>query len=506
MTENLDFIQQLQASITAFQPEAALTVTLLLALTADMIFRKMKNIAGIVGLLGLAVTGYLLYAQDTVNVTGIFSNMLAVDGFGQFFKFIILASSFIIILMSFFSTELYKDGNTMGEYFSLIIGMTLGMFLLTSATNLIMIYLAIEIMSISSYILAGYTKQIKRASEASLKYVIYGSVSSGLMLWGISILYGLTGSLNLYDINAVLNQGTVDIAPLLISSLLIICGFGYKISAVPFHFWTPDVYEGAPVTVTAYLSVASKAAGFAIMLRFLKITFINGIPDGLGKWAVLSGSVDWYIIIAILSVLTMSIGNLVALWQTNVKRMLAYSSIAHAGYMLMGMVVLNNVGYSAIMVYFVYYLFMNIGAFMYVMFIANKIGSEELDDWEGVGYREPVLGVCMIIFLVSLTGLPPTAGFVGKLFIFTALLDGGSANIWLAVVGVINSVISLYYYFKIARSMYLRGTDKPVERIDVNPAGVGLVVLMAIPVIYFGLFWDPIAIWAKNSIGIFLGN
>lgn len=504
MTENLstDFIQNLQASVSAFMPESMLALTLLVALTADMVFKRLKNVAGVFGLLGFIATGYFLYIQDVQNSAGIFSNMLAVDSFGQFFKFIILITSFIIILMSFFSKELYENDNTMGEYFSMIIGMTLGMFLLSSATNLIMIYISIEIMSLSSYILAGYTKQIKRASEASLKYVIYGSVSSGIMIWGISILYGLTGSLNLYEINSILNAGTTDIVPLIISILMIVAGFGYKISAVPFHFWTPDVYEGAPVTITAFLSVASKAAGFAVLLRFVKIGFIDGIPDENGLWAVVQG-VDWHYILAVLSVLTMTIGNLVALWQDNVKRMLAYSSIAHAGYMLMGLVVLNDIGVTAIMVYFIYYLFMNIGAFMYVMFIANKIGSEDLYDYEGIGYREPVLGACMIIFLVSLTGLPPTAGFVGKLYIFTAVLDAG--YIWLAVVGVLNSVISLYYYFKIARSMYLRGTDKPVEELHVNPAGVGLVILMAIPTLLFGLFWAPIAKWAETSISMFLG-
>ena len=368
MTENLttDFIQNLQASVSAFMPESMLVLTLLAALTADIIFKKVKNIAGIFGLIGFIVTGYFLYTQNTAAPGSIFSEMLAVDPFGQFFKFIILITSFIIILMSFFSKELYENGNTMGEYFAMIIGMTLGMFLLTSATNLIMIYVSIEIMSLSSYILAGYTKQVKRASEASLKYVIYGSVSSGLMIWGISIMYGLTGSLNLYEINAVLNAGTTDLVPLLISILMIVAGFGYKISAVPFHFWTPDVYEGAPVTVTAYLSVASKAAGFAVLLRFVKIGFIDGTPDANNHWVVLE-SIDWGFILSVLAVLTMTIGNLVALWQENVKRMLAYSSIAHAGYMLMGLVVMDEVGITAIMVYFIYYLFMNIGAFMYVM-------------------------------------------------------------------------------------------------------------------------------------------
>ncbi len=493
--------EHLNNSMAHFMPETALVVTLIAALTFDIIFGKWKNTAGVIALLGFIVTAVFLYNQTPDSSGSIFSNMLAVDPFGQFFKFIVLISSFVIILMSFFSKELFKGGNTMGEYYSLIIAMTLGMFLLSSATNLIMIYLSIELMSLSSYILAGYTKEVKRASEASLKYVIYGAVSSGIMIYGISILYGLTGTLNLYGLNAAVNNG-VDLFPLVIAVIMIIAGFGYKISAVPFHFWTPDVYEGAPITITAYLSVASKAAGFAVLIRFIKVGFIGkGFPDANGLWDVVSGF-DWAWVIAVLSVLTMTLGNLVALWQTNIKRMLAYSSIAHAGYMLMGIAVLDDVGITAIMVYFIYYLFMNIGAFMVVMMIANKINSEELDDYEGLGYRAPVLGVCMVIFLVSLTGLPPTAGFVGKLYIFSAVVDAGF--IWLAIVGVVNSVVSLYYYFKIVRSMYLRGIDKKNEVISFNPAGVGLVILMAIPTLLFGLYWSPIAHWAERSVMLIL--
>jgi NADH-quinone oxidoreductase subunit N len=280
--------------------------------------------------------------------------------------------------------------------------MTLGMFLLSSSSNLIMMYLSIEIMSLSSYVLAGYTKEIKRASEASLKYVIYGAVSSGIMIYGISIIFGLTGSLNLYEINTFLANNDVNLWALLIPTLMIIAGIGYKISAVPFHFWTPDVYEGAPVTITALLSVASKAAGFAMLIRFVKIGFIDSAAGG-EYWTTLH--LDWQHIIALLSVLTMTLGNLVALWQTNVKRLLAYSSIAHAGYMLMGLVVMNDAGVAAILIYFFMYLFMNLGAFYFVLLIANKTGSENIEDYQGLGYKAPRISVCMVIFLISLTGL-----------------------------------------------------------------------------------------------------
>ena len=494
-------IEHLVTSAKLFQPETALVVTFLVALIFDLIFKKSKNITAYISLIGFIVTGFLLSQQESAG-SNIFASMLAVDSFGQFFKWIILLSSFIVVWMSFFSKELYEDDRKVGEYYSLIVGMSLGMFLLTSATNLIMIYLSIEIMSISSYVLAGYTKEIKRSSEASLKYVIFGAVSSGIMIYGISIIYGLTGSLNLYGVNVVLQAGIENHAALIMASLMIVAGFGYKISAVPFHFWTPDVYEGAPVTVTALLSVASKAAGFAVLIRFFRVAYIGGGADADGVWTLVS-SVDWKFIIAVISVLTMTIGNFVAVWQTNVKRLLAYSSIAHAGYMLMGVVVMNDVGVTAVLVYFFVYLFMNLGAFLYVELVANKIGSEELDDYVGIGYRAPILASCMVLFLISLTGLPPTAGFIGKFYIFSAVLN--SDYIWLAVVGVVNSVVSLFFYVKVFRNMFLRGVDKEEEAFHFSPGSIVLLVLLAIPTLLFGIYWSPIAEWAQKSAAIFLG-
>jgi NADH-quinone oxidoreductase subunit N len=361
-------------------------------------------------------------------------------------------------------------------------------------------------MSISSYILAGYTKEIKRASEASLKYVIFGAVSSGIMIYGMSILFGLTGSLDLAGINAYLQVNEVNHLAVLLSGLMIIAGIGYKISAVPFHFWTPDVYEGAPITITAYLSVASKAAGFALLIRFLKASFITEASGDSEIWFMLT-TIDWQFIIAILAVLTMTIGNLVAIWQNNLKRLLAYSSIAHAGYLLMGVVVMDDIGVASVMIYFLMYLFMNLGAFLVVMLLANKIGSEDLEDYAGLGYKAPVLGVAMVIFLISLTGLPPTAGFIGKLYIFTAVLNAGNEWIWLAVVGVLNSVVSLFYYVKIIRDMYIKGVEKENESsFEFHPLAVALVVILAVPTLVLGLYFGPIIDWANNSVGIFLGN
>lgn len=493
-------ISAVTQSVTQFLPETALIVTFIIAILFDIIFKKTKNITAYVSIAGFVITGILLLFQGSNASNAIFSKMLSIDSFGQFFKFIILGSGIFVMLMSLLSKELYKDNRKVGEYYTLIVGMTIGMFIMSSATNLIMIYLALETMSISSYILAGYTKEMKRASEASLKYVIYGATSSAIMIYGMSLLFGLTGSLNLDEINLVIQSG-VDLAPLLIAGLMIVVGIGYKISAVPFHFWTPDVYEGAPVTITALLSVASKAAGFALLIRFFHLTLANSRIVADPSWSVLT-SIDWKMIIAILSVLSMTVGNLTAIWQTNIKRMLAYSSISHAGFMLMGVVVMNDIGVAAVMMYFFVYIIMNLGAFLIVMFVADKTGSEELDDYAGLGYRSPFLAVCLSIFLVSLAGLPPTAGFIGKLYVFTAVLN--SNYVWLAVVGIINSVIALFYYANVFRNMFMRNMDTTESKFSVSRSGVALVLLTVIPTLVFGIWWSPIAAWAKHSVAMFL--
>ncbi len=474
-------------SVSLFAPETALLCTFIVALFMDIFLGKVRNIAGYTVCVGFIITGILLGVQCGVHQNA-FMSMIAIDPFALFFKYLILISGFAVVVMSFFSNEINKDGRKVGEYYALIAGMTFGMFLLCGATNLIMIYLAIEMMSLTSYVLAGFTKEIKRSSEASLKYVIYGSVSSGIMVYGMSILFGASGTLNLSELATMIPNGQVDMFALIVSGLMIVAGFGYKISAVPFHFWTPDVYEGAPVTITAFLSVASKTAGFAGFIRFAQIMFAN------------DPYLDWQIVLAVLAVLTMTIGNLSAIWQTNAKRMLAYSAIAHAGYMLMGMVVMDQIGISAIMVYLFMYAFMNLGAFAVIMLIANKIGSEDIDDYNGIGYKMPVLGVLMVIFLVSLTGLPPTAGFIGKFYIFSALLAKGNQWVWLAVIGVLNSVVSLFYYFRILRNMYLRGTSNDTnERYSFSAGSIALVVLLAIPTLLLGVYFGPIVEWANNS-------
>jgi NADH-quinone oxidoreductase subunit N len=455
--------------------------------------------------LGLIGTGIALLGQADMHAS-IFSNMIAVDPFAFFFKLVILLTAILIVVFSLQSAELNSPGRKLGEYYFLLVALTLGMMLMAGASNLLMMYLAIELSSITSYILSGYTREAPDSSEAALKYVIYGAMSSGLMLYGISIIYGLTGSLDLYTINrvlpAVLAKGGSGSMALLIAGVLTLAGFGYKISAVPFHFWAPDVYEGAPITITAFLAVASKAGGFALLIRFFKVAFIDTRVVGLpaGTWATLQGF-EWVNIVALLSVLTMTIGNLVAIWQNNLKRLLAYSSIAHAGYMLMGTVVLSNEGISAILLYFVIYLFMNLGAFYVVMLVANKTGSEDIEDYKGLGARAPFLTVSLAIFLVSLTGLPPTAGFIGKLYLFAALINHGW--LWLAIVGALNSVIALYYYVRVIRNMFLRGGEQAGEGLSFSRLQIATVLVLLVPTLLFGLYFTPLSELAQASVKIF---
>jgi NADH-quinone oxidoreductase subunit N len=494
--------EQILRDIQAFYPETALTVALLVAIIADLIFRKSSKVTTLVTFAGLLVTGGFVLGQAGMHAS-IFSNMIAVDSFAFFFKLIILFTALLIVIFSLSSSELNTAGRRLGEYYSLILALTLGMILMAGASNLLMMYLALELSSITSYILSGYTREARDSSEASLKYVIYGALSSGLMLYGMSIIYGMTGSLDIYAINQALAKGGLNNFALLIAGILAIAGFGYKISAVPFHFWTPDVYEGAPITITAFLSVASKAGGFAMMIRFFKVTFIDSSVLTLptGSWVSLQGF-DWVAVIVTLSVLTMTLGNLVAIWQNNLKRLLAYSSIAHAGYMLMGVVVLSNEGVSAILIYFIVYLFMNLGAFYIVMLIANKTGSEDIEDYKGIGPKAPFVTIALSVFLVSLTGLPPTAGFIGKLYLFAALLNDGW--VWLAVVGAMNSVISLYYYVRVFRNMYLRSDERHTNLpLEFSFAQKLVVLLLLFPTLLFGLYFTPLVQLAQASVKIF---
>ena len=497
------------SSIPQIWPEITLALTFVAAMVVEFVLgRKGREYSGtttgLVVLLGF-VLAMLQVALGSSEPRMLFDTMYVVDPFSIFFKFLILATGIVIIVFSLQSEELRRQGG-IGEFFCFIAATTVGMVLMTGASNLLLLYMAVALVSIPSYVLAGFSKRHRRSGEAALKYVLFGGASSGIMLYGISLLYGLTGALDMNTIHATLSSGGVahnagGYTILIVSIIMITAGFGYKISAVPFHFWTPDVYEGAPIPVTAFLAVASKAAGFAMMIRFFYVTFFAAVIDP-GYWTSLP-YLDWNLLIAILSVLTMTLGNLVAIWQDNLKRMLAYSSIAHAGYIMMGLVVMSDLGIASMLMYFIVYYFMNLGAFYAVMVVADKIGSEHIDDYNGLARRAPLIAAGFSVCLVSLTGLPPLAGFIGKWMLFSAVMDG--QYFWLAIIGVVNSAISLYYYARVMRNMYLRepsnGDDSPLH---FKPAVVVITLLFIVPNIFFGLFWGPLVTFAQRSVEIFL--
>jgi len=484
-------------SLEFFIPELILTITILAALITDLFVKKSRtNVVGWVLGVGLVVVGLSVYNLSSVLPTTLFLDMIVIDPFSSFMKIVIIIPTLLIIVASWVNDELEKYRK--GEYFTIMGIMVMGLFLMTSSVDIIMLYISIEVVSIMSFVLAAYLKLDTRSNEAGLKYVIYGAFSSGVMLFGLSLVYGLAGSTNYFAIQEALSSLDSSANPALIMALLMIfAGFGYKISSVPFHFWTPDVYEGSPSTITAYLSVAPKAAGFAMIIRFFHQVFSDSV--GLTSNAIGSTDLPWPEIIGVLAVVTMTMGNLVAIQQKSIKRMLAYSSIAHAGYMMLALPVLSMDAVESVMIYLFIYVFMNLGAFFIVIFVKNKTGGESFKDFEGLGWKMPIVGAFMTLFMLSLTGLPPTAGFVGKLYIFKTLVGAGSEFLWLVVAGGVNSVISLYYYFHVVKVMFLGGKRSDV--ITYPPSTIfGLMIFTALPSLLLGLYWNPLASWVKHSL------
>jgi NADH-quinone oxidoreductase subunit N len=500
----MEFASQLQdnlSSLAYFVPELILAGVMLLLMIGDIALKPQRSsYLGFVALAGTVIALLAVIAQYALDDRLIFNGMMAMDRFSLFFKLLFVASTAMVILLSMSSIEL--SGRRVGEYFILLIATTLGMFWMASSTNLITIFISIETVSIASFALATYLKSVKRSSEAGLKYTIYGAFSSGLMLYGISLLYGLTGTLNIYEISKILAAGSPLPLTLFVAVLLITAGFGYKIASVPFHFWAPDVYEGAPTPITAFFSVGPKAAGFAMLLRF----FNSGLatpasPDGTEWYAV--ANLNWPQLLSVIAAATMTLGNLVAIVQNNVKRLLAYSSIAHAGYTLMGAVLLTKEGVFATMFYLVVYYLMNLGAFLVVIVFQQLVGSERIQDYRGLGFRAPAVAVAMTIFLFSLTGIPLTAGFIGKFYLFAALIKGGSQYYWLVIVAGLNSVVSLYYYARIIKAMWLEKSEEELPELPVSMAAVVLVFVLAAPTIIFGLYWTWLSKLTDYSVKMF---
>jgi len=446
-------------------PELLLTAVASLVLCMAVFVSKAKEKAlaavAIAGVVGTAILLMVLW-KDPARSAPILGSMFVVDNFSIFFKLLVLATAALTILSSirFVGDAPYPAG----EYYALVLFATVGTMFMASGNNLASIYVALELMALSSYVLAGYFKEQVKSTEAATKYFILGAFSSGVLLYGISLLYGFSGKMGLAELAAAFS-GMPGNRILTIGVLLLLFGILFKIAAVPFHVWAPDVYEGAPTPITAFLSVGPKAGAYAILARI----FYVALPHF---------AADWKLVVAISAAATLIVGNVAALLQTNVKRLLAYSSIANAGYALLGVLGFDHGGVEAIQIYLLTYAFMNFGAFSLVIFLESRgYAGESIDDWKGLARRNPLLAGVMLIFLLSLAGIPTTGGFVGKYFLFAVAMRSGYTG--LAILAVLASAVSLFYYFRIVMAMYLsEGEAAPLESSPGLAFSAGLCAVM----------------------------
>src|SRR5437660_6149799 len=465
-------------------PELVLTAGALVVLIADVLLPKDRRAAlSWVTLIALGATLASLapFASTRVEIA---HGLIAVDRFALFFKILFLVAAAITVLISMRYLEV--EGAAPGEYYFLILCATLGMMIMAGGIDLITIFIGLETMAVSFYILAGFIKPSQRSNEAAVKYFLLGAFSLGILLYGMSLMYGLSGTTNLRVMATTF--ASLDRDPrLVLAVILLVAGVGFKIAAVPFHMWAPDVYEGAPTPITAFLSVGSKAASFAMLIRI----FVEGLP-------VMSD--DWRLMFWVLSIATMTIGNVAAVTQTNIKRMLAYSSIAHAGYVLIGIVAGTSRGITATLVYLMIYAFMQLGAFAVVVVLRRQeIAGDELKDFSGLAFRNPFAAFAMLLFMLSLGGIPPTAGFMGKFWLFSAAID--AQYYWLAVIGVLNSAVSLYYYIRIVVFMYVKKETLGSEPTTSPALAVVLAVAVAATLVlgvYPRLLFDVAAASART--------
>ncbi|MFC1587951.1 NADH-quinone oxidoreductase subunit N [Planctomycetota bacterium] len=532
-------MSDLLESLQFFSPELLLVIFGVFTLISDATLSKRDSAKcvsiALMGVITAILASIILYAFFPAGDKAImiFSGQLSIDKFGLMFKIIILVGTALVMMYAPSAREFH--GRRMGEYYLLLMIAAIGMCMLVTANTMLMLYLSLETMSLCCYLLVGYLKEDRRSSEAALKYLIFGGVSAAIMLYGISLLYGVTGTLVISEIGPVLEMlkyptPTPDSAklgvPVLMGVLhnsmavwvalaMILGGIFYKVAVVPFHFWSPDAYEGAPTPVSAFLSVASKAAGMGILIRIVSeiiVPIYEPFRSIYGTVQIAEINL-WPYIFAVIAVLSMFLGNLAALRQKDVKRMLAYSSIAHAGYMMIGITVAtynatnlisptgvyNSEGFVAVMFYLVVYTFMNIGAFLVAMVVINQKGNCRLEAFNGLVYRSPFLAIAMGFFLFSLAGLPPTGGFIGKFYLFKAAINDGWY--WLTFLGLINSVISLYYYARVMNAMTFVQPDTEAE-LHTEPLDRVVMGLCIFPIIVTGLYFWPVYSFSLNSFNI----
>ena len=483
--------------VTYLLPELVLLVGAALVFLLDILWlrrtgspeRRFSWLPGI-AIVVLLVAALAILPSQVQSAT--VATMLTVDAFALFFKALAIMAVGLVILTAI----PYLRGRTpfSGEFYALLLITAVAISLAVSANNLIMIYLSMEFLSITSYVLAGYLRNDRKSGEAALKYFLYGATASAVMLYGMSLLYGATGTTDLTQLSDILTRQTQgDLVWLIVPSIvMLLAGFGFKASLVPFHQWAPDTYEGAPTPITAFLSTASKATGFAILMRVF-ITAFGSFPAA-GQWIVL---------LVLVSVLTMTLGNLTALRQTNVKRLLAYSSIAQAGYMLIGVAAVaarpgqTFNGINGTLVYLFTYLFTNLGAFAVVIAIETETGKVDLAEYSGLARRSPWLAGLLTIFLLSLAGIPPTGGFLGKLYVFGAAVN---RSMWvLLAIAAINTVIAAFYYLNIVRYMFFVPGEEQAERVSVSPAFGAVLGITAVVTLLLGLVPGPLIAWASVS-------
>jgi NADH-quinone oxidoreductase subunit N len=467
-------------NLELFLPELCLVGFAIAVILVDFFTQRQAPLV-VVSLVGLAVSAGFAIAMWGSSAQTAFNNMLAVDNFAIFFKLLFLGIAALVILASV--DYVPKFARFKSEFHVLVLLSTLGMMLMAAATELISLFVALELTSISLYVLVGFLKN-RKSSEASLKYLLLGAVASAVLLYGMALIFGFTGKTHLGEIAQVIQAmslQTIAASPgLILGIVLMIAGFGFKIAAVPFHMWVPDVYEGAPTPITAYLSVASKAAGFAIILRVFYSAFSS--PHWL--------SLDWGLVFAVLATIGMFVGNITAIPQANIKRMLGYSSIAQAGYLLVALATVgvssaaSVAGRSGVLFFLVSYALTNLGAFIAIIAISNKVNSDRIKDYAGMGKRAPLLALALTLCLISLIGMPPAAGFMAKFYIFSAAVNQGL--LWLVIIAVLNSVISAYYYLRVVKVMWL-GEPASEERVPSSGALRVALSLSCLGVLLLGI-------------------
>ncbi len=471
--------------IRAILPEIGLLVLGLIVLVYDLALHgEGKRGLGWLTAGGLAVVFLLtlIFSRPGDESVEVWGGMLRHDWLGFSFTLLFL---FGAALTSLFAMEMKSLGQR-GEFYFLLLVSTIGMILMASSADLIMLFLAIETTSIPLYILAGFYTLDNKSTESGFKYFLFGAMTSAVMLYGFSLIFGFTGSTNIYEITEMVVTGDVSLTLAMGTLILVMVGFGFKISIVPFHFWAPDVYEGAPTPVAGFLSTASKAAGFAVLMRILLTVYADPVVIPY-----------WVIIVAALSVFSMTLGNAMAIPQKNIKRLLAYSSIAHAGYALIGVAALSELGIASVVFYMMVYVITNLAAFGIVAAFWRISGSDQIADYAALSRRSPTLAIIIMVTFLSLAGMPPLGGFVAKFFVFAAAVKAGL--VWLAIIGVLNTIVGLYYYLVVLKVVYLyRSEDenKPVPL--TRPYALALTILV-VGIILLGTLFGPWAEWSARA-------